>query len=655
LTSLEVDPIGEERTLPALFDALARRRPSRGTTIFGPLGSGISVLVVGLIVLTVLGGNYYDTIFILAVCFAIVVVGMVVQVGYSHQLAFHQSVFMMLGAYGVAVLNTKYHWAVPVAMVVMVIAAAIVGGLIGALVTRTPGFALALATLFFSVIVGGYVTYNNYLGGSTGLGGVAAIWTRSKFSSTLEYSGGVGIVLLALSIYLCARILKSGIGLELALLGQNERMADSIGIISSRRKLELFILGSALSALGGAVFAGTQAFVSPGNFDETAEVLILIMLFIGGRSAIFGGLIGAVGIEYLQGSNNWVASNLLVIEGVLFTLVLLYAPDGVIGLLDRGAKMLMRPISRAQQLGAGDKDDSANFDTNLAGLVNLFSAPSGEDGPGLSTPAIDGEAAPPEIECRGLTKRFSGVVAVNAVTLTIRGTGIHAVCGPNGAGKSTFFELVSGGLRSDDGHVFVRGVDVTKMPAFERAELGVCRTLQAVRLMNNRTVLDNVAVAALPSHRTFMLHAIFRSDLKGAYSRARDVIEHLGISHLTYLKPGQLTLENQRMVELARALVARPKILLLDEPASGLSIPQRSHLAKTLLELSKHVCIVLVEHDLELVARIASDIFVLIDGSLAFEGDSQDFLESPVVRSDLMGLLEGEQLLGAAAQPEGAS
>ena len=648
----------------------------------GPAASAIAITVAGLAVLLLLHGNYYDSMFVLSVCYAIVVLGMVVQIGYSHQLAFSQSVFMLIGAYGVAVLNGKYQWPVPLSMFIMVVASIVVSFIMGYFITKVPGFALALATLFFAVIVSGYVIYNNYLGGSTGLGGVGAIWTGGSFASTLERSGGIGIVLLGLTWYVCARIMKSGIGLELALMGQNEPMASAVGVISRRRKLELFVLGSALAALGGTVFAGTQAFVSSVSFNQTAEFTLLIMLFIGGRAVLLGGLIGAIGIEYLQGTNNWIASHLLIIEGVLFTLILLYAPEGVVGLLRRWAIWIRTQVLRrlaptaapelAPSAGAGFAGaaveaaaaspvmQGASGDHTDTFGASETAAPVGVDGgpPAaasrqgvigvVESPVVAGADDPPALECRDLSKRFGGVLAVDSVSLSVRGLGIHGVCGPNGAGKSTLFELVSGGLRADSGEVFINGVNATRLLAYQRAQLGIARTLQAVRLMNNRTVLDNVAVAALPSHRTFMTHAVWNSELRPAYERARETIEQIGIGHMLMLRPGQLTLEAQRMVELARALVANPRILLLDEPASGLSVDQRNRLADTLVELGKRMTIVLVEHDLQLVARIAEEIFVLIDGRLEFEGDSDAFMRSPVVRSELMGLIEEEELLRLA-------
>jgi branched-chain amino acid transport system permease protein len=620
--------------------------------ILGPSFSAIAVGAACLIALFILNGNYDDSILLLALSYAIVVLGMTVQVGYSHQLAFSQSVFMGLGAYGVAVLNTKYAWPIAGATVVVVLVAVVIGLVIGAAVTRVPGFALALATLFFSVIVAGYVTFNVYLGASTGLGGIASLWNGSTFTSTLERSGVVAIVLLCAVFFICARILKSGIGLELALLGSDERVAASIGVNTGRRKLELFVLGSAIAALGGAVFAGTQNFVSTGSFDQTAELTLLIMLFIGGRRSLFGALIGAIGIEYLSGTSNWVASYLLIVEGVVFTLILLFAPEGAIDLVRRGGAGVVRIVRR---VFSSSKSTGRAEAVGSYGQAGTFGAEDSVDVVGVDAgyrPNLSTDSAIPSatidsdtlmLECKGLTKSFGGVVAVDAVTLQVRGTGIHAICGPNGAGKSTLFELISGGYIADAGEVFIEGRNVSKLPPYQRARLGMARTLQSVRLMNQRSVLDNVAIAALKSHRTNMLRAIFKSEWREAHERAFEALSWVGIAHMAPLRPGNITLEAQRMVELARALVASPRLLLLDEPASGLSTEQRARLAATLVSLSEHMTIILVEHDLQMVARIASEVFVLIDGRLEFQGSGEEFLQSSVVRAELMGLLADEE------------
>lgn len=626
------------------------------------LSFSVTVTVVCMAILFGLRGDFYDSMFVFAMTFAIVVVGMVLQVGYSHQLAFHQSVFMMAAAYGVAILSAKNGVPVWIAMIVVVIGCGVVGFLIGAYVTRVPGFALALATLFFSVIVVGAVEYNSYLGAQTGLGPVPYVIGGASYIRSLEYSGAVGIVLLGISIYVVSRIMNSSVGLELVLMASNERMAEGLGIYTARRKLELFVLGSVFAGLGGAVFATTQQFVTPSTFSQTAEITFLVMLFLGGRASLFGALLGTVGIQYLSGTSNFVANNQGIIEGVLITAVLLFAPAGFIGVLRAVAKPIWSVVTRWLALEAGEGVAAARLvSSDPQPAASVGSGPGGggvaaasgslrrSSGATAVAEAGSGGFSAGSLECRNLVKAFGGVVAVDSVSLEIRGPGIFAICGPNGAGKTTLFELIAGGLRADAGEVFIGGREVTHLMPHQRAELGLARTLQAVRLMNTRTVLDNVAVAALESHRTWMTGAVFSSGLREARERAREALRSLGIEGLAERRAGQLTLEMQRMVELARAMVAHPQLVLLDEPASGLSVEQRDHVSRTLEELAVHTTVVLVEHDLQMVARIAKDIFVLIDGRLVFQGDSTAFQTAEVVRSELMGLVGDEQLLETVA------
>jgi len=614
----------------------------------GPLASAVAVSAIGILVLLVLNGNYYDSVFEVAICYSIVVVGMVLQVGYTAQLAFSQSVFMGFGAYGVAVLNVKFGWNVPLAGVAVLAASLLLSALIGVVCTRAPGFSLALATLFFSAIAIGFVGASNYLGATTGLGGIGEIWTGGSFTLTLELSGLVAVLLLGGCMFVCGRIMNSTIGLELALLASDERMASSLGVITPRRKLEVFVLASGIATLGGVLYAGTQTFVGPLSFNQGAELSLLLILFLGGRRNLWGGVIAAVGIEYLSGTNSWIEMHLLIVEGVLFTLILLYAPNGVITLPGRLTRLAASKLSVRSKIagepGAASPFGVASLDPDEVRGASARGVPLGERPMGRCESSMTAEAGEQaRLECRHLTKRFGGVVAVDDVSLAIRGFGIHAICGPNGAGKSTLFELVAGGHRPDDGQILIDGVDVTKSPPYERAQLGIARTLQSVRLMSGRTVLDNVAVAALASHRTFLSHAVVHSDLRQARERAREAIGRVGIGNLASSQVGQMTLEEQRMVELARAIVAHPRLLMLDEPASGLGRAQRTRLAEILVELGRETTIVLVEHDLQMVAQISSEVFVLIDGQLRFHGDADGFLHSDIVRKELMGLTDGEE------------
>lgn len=234
------------------------------------------------------------------------------------------------------------------------------------------------------------------------------------------------------------------------------------------------------------------------------------------------------------------------------------------------------------------------------------------------------------LRCEAVSKRFGGVTAVEDVSLRIPRSGLFGLCGANGAGKTTLFNLLAGALRADSGDVWLGEVRVTKSSAALRSRLGIARTWQTVRLMGERSVLDNVAVACLRSVRQPILGALFRTDYKTARRRAAGVLEELGLSSFASKEADQLTLEGQRMVEVARAVAKNPTILLADEPASGLSAKQRQVLAELLVDVAQSRPVLMVEHDLELLAQISDEMYAMEDGRLVFEGESEEFSSSDV-------------------------
>ncbi len=234
-------------------------------------------------------------------------------------------------------------------------------------------------------------------------------------------------------------------------------------------------------------------------------------------------------------------------------------------------------------------------------------------------------------------KEYGGLSVLEDISLTLPERGLFALCGPNGAGKSTLLNVIGGSVPPSRGEVVLNGADITRRPPHERFYLGISRTFQSVHLIKGRTVLDNVAVACLTSQRSSITTRIARSRLDQARAQAAGALADLGMQHLAGREVSSLTLESQRMVELARALAPSPRLLLLDEPASGLSQEQRQRLAAVLSTLASRTCVFLVEHDLALVAQVSERIFVLSAGRVVFDGGPDDFRSSPVVSSLLVG------------------
>jgi branched-chain amino acid transport system permease protein len=300
-----------------------------------PLTATVVITVLGGLVLAAMNGSYLGLTVTTGVAYAVVTVGMVLQLGYSRQLAFSQSVFMGVGAYGTAVLETKYGFSSLESLLAVIALAAVASLLMGAVVTRAPGLALALATLLLPLFVYQLATDSGWLGSFSGIDGVLPFWNGPDYESTLVRSGIISVLLLGLAAGLVLRVMRSGVGLQLMAMASDERLGESIGVSLRQRRLEVFVLGSVLAAVGGAVLVSAQGLVTPDVLSETAEITLLLMLFVAGRKSVVGAILGAIVIEYLTTSTSFISTNIGIIEGIALLIILLVEPDGVAGAVAR--------------------------------------------------------------------------------------------------------------------------------------------------------------------------------------------------------------------------------------------------------------------------------------------------------------------------------
>ncbi|HTZ25151.1 MAG TPA: branched-chain amino acid ABC transporter permease [Streptosporangiaceae bacterium] len=300
-----------------------------------PLAATVAITVLGGLVLTALNGSYLGLTVTTGVAYAVVTVGMVLQLGYSRQLAFSQSVFMGVGAYGTGVLETKYGFSSLESLLAVIALAAVASLLMGAVVTRAPGLALALATLLLPLFVYQLAADSGWLGSFSGIDGVLPFWNGPDYESTLVRSGIISVLLLGLAAGLVLRVMRSGVGLQLMAMASDERLGESIGVSLRQRRLEVFVLGSVLAAVGGAVLVSAQGLVTPDVLSETSEITLLLMLFVAGRKSVIGAILGAIVIEYLTTSTSFISTNIGIIEGIALLVILLVEPDGVAGAVAR--------------------------------------------------------------------------------------------------------------------------------------------------------------------------------------------------------------------------------------------------------------------------------------------------------------------------------
>jgi branched-chain amino acid transport system ATP-binding protein len=250
------------------------------------------------------------------------------------------------------------------------------------------------------------------------------------------------------------------------------------------------------------------------------------------------------------------------------------------------------------------------------------------------------ESAEPILQLRGVGRRFGGVLAVDAVDLDVYPGERRGLLGPNGAGKTTLFNVVSGEFPPTTGRVLLFGHDVTILPARRRAKLGLARTFQKSRLLLGLTVEDNLYLAALGIDGGSLRPLRTGRDTR-LREQAREVAERVYLADALATPVGALSHGEQRQLEVGMALAARPKLMLLDEPASGLSRGERAALTELLLALPSEVTLVLIEHDMDVALRVAERITMMHDGRVIVEGTPEEIRANQLVHDLYLGRTHG--------------
>jgi branched-chain amino acid transport system ATP-binding protein len=240
------------------------------------------------------------------------------------------------------------------------------------------------------------------------------------------------------------------------------------------------------------------------------------------------------------------------------------------------------------------------------------------------------------LSVRGLGRRFGGVRAVHDVSLEVGAGERRAILGPNGAGKSTFFNLIAGDLPPTEGTISLFGRDVTAMAVRKRVKLGLGRTYQTSRVLGGLSVEDNLYLAVLGTERGHFLPLVNGRD-RGRRERAREVAAQVGLADRLPVPAGSLSHGEQRQLEVGLAIAPRPRLLMLDEPAAGLSRAERVVLTRMLLELDPEVTLIIIEHDMDVALTVAERVTMLHQGELLMEGTPAEIRASQLVHDLYLG------------------
>ena len=522
------------------------------------------------------------------------------------------------------------------------IVTAVFGVMFGAPTLRLRGDYLAIVTLGFGEIVP-IVARNidGVTGGAAGLNGVMAPrlfgWSFGVAAWPYYY---VVLGLVALLIFVSLRLRDSRVGRAWRALREDETAASAMGVNLVNYKLLAFATGAAFAGMAGVVFIAKLQTATPDMFNFNVSAMLLVMVVLGGMGSVWGVVLGAFLLQIMQSwflpelsgvlraigemvGWAWLARIELVeaiqlIFGIILVVMMLFRREGLIPAVKKQAALHI--TQQAAQVTRG----------GFTGIEKI----------GRWTPGT-GNA----LEVKGVTVKFGGLVALNSVDLVVPAGGVVAVIGPNGSGKSTLFNVITGLVEADGGSIKFEGVELLGLRPDQVLTNGVARTFQNIRLFPNLTVLENVLIGEHARLSTGPVGAVVgtpkaRAEEEGALKWAMDIIALFG-NRLTP-RIGQivsgLSYANRRRVEIARALASRPRILLLDEPTAGMNPAETLELAEQIKSLHEMgLTILLIEHKLDVVTRLASNVIVLDHGEKIAEGPANEVRRNEEVLRAYLG------------------
>ncbi len=552
------------------------------------------------------------------VAFAIACMGLNILVGNTGLVSFGHGAWFGLGAYAAA-LSQRYWFAgsviLPSLFAIAFVAAAAV--LSGALILRRRGvyfslLTLALTALLFAI---GY-RWTEFTGGESGLGGV----TRATvLGFDLERDSNYYWVVAALAMAVCFllwRFHRSPVGSVLVAIRENEQRARFIGYPTNRYKLIGFVLSAVVVAVAGTVSVFNHRFASAEPLSVAFSGDLIAMVVIGGMRSFLGPALGALFfILFREFLSIW-TPHWLFYFGLLFIGFVVFSPTGLVGVAER----LLAPLRRREIKAAAMAGRRTAEDRSLP--RNLLRA---HDHNSLV------------LSARNLEKSFGGIHAVRGFDLSVRDRTLHALIGPNGAGKTTAFNVLSGLYAPDAGSVELEGKSIAGLKPEDITRAGVGRSFQITNLFGGLSVEENVRLAV--QARSRMRYAMWRSTalLSDIHVETAEVLGYLGLAGIESAEASSLSYGGQRVLDMGLALATQPRILLLDEPLAGLAVAERERIAKLIKTISTEIPILLVEHDIDRVFRIADHVTVMNDGAVLVDGSVEDARNNDKVREVYIG------------------
>jgi branched-chain amino acid transport system permease protein len=577
-------------------------------------GAGVTLFIALISFPWIAPGQYSISLATVLLINLVLVLALNVMLGYAGLLNLGLAAFAGIGGYLASWLMLRlglsFWFALPIAVVVATAAAVVL-----ALPTlRLRHIYLGIVTLAFGEIFVLMIQNMRDLVGGAILAGIP----RPEFlgialnePATFYY---VPLAAATLLLGFTLRLSRSRYGRAFEYVRGDQIAAESMGIDVARTKLVAYAVGSAFAGIGGVLLATQLTAIGTAVFDFTLTLTIITMVVVGGTGSIAGAVIGAAVFTLLPEALRELSAYRHGVFGVALVAMILVRPQGLV------------PPKRQRVSG-----------TVIAGAESYAPQGSGSTSESASRTHL--------LEVRAVSKRFGGLTAVDSVDLQVTSGEVLSIIGPNGAGKTTLVDVMTGVTAPTDGSIFYEGIDVTRWRPSRRAAAGVARTFQRVRLFRDLTVYENVIAGRQVHLRSGPFASVLRTPSQRAEERVTFAAAEYWLRFVgddLFARRDQLV-ENlpyglQRRVEIARALAVEPRLLLLDEPATGLNTGEKEDLAGLIKAIhDSGVTVVLIEHDMRLVMKLSDRIVVLDEGRKIAEGDGAAIQANPRVIEAYLG------------------
>ena len=567
----------------------------------------IPVVVAVLIGFPLVSGDlYYQNLLIVTFLLAIGASSWNIMGGYAGYLSLGNSLFIGLGAYTTGILAAKDHVSPFLGCLVGGLVCAVAAAALSLVTRRTRGMYFVIVTFAALQLLGVVATTMSGLtGGSQGLALPLPAWSLSYQDWPFYYPL---LGLLVATVAVSAWVRRGKLGLGLFAIQDDEDKAAALGLRTALYKMIAFVLGGTFLGVAGGIYAYYVTFLNTAAvFDIVTSVLIVLAVLLGGRGTLWGPVLGAFIVAPLSnvtstgiGGPDAGALRLLLFGGLL-TAVAIFLPRGVLPAIESRIRRVIPP--------------------RLAESVHVTDAPV---------------VGPSDVlVVRGLRKSFGGLRAVDGVDLTVARHEITGLIGPNGSGKTTLFNLIDGTIPGRHGGITLAGRDLDRTGRPGRAHAGLARTYQLPRLFGSLTVVENLVV---PERRFAFRRLWTRRVTPAERGRAMAVLDDLGLADHADSSPADLSYGQRKLVELAQVLWLDPVLVMLDEPAAGISPALSERLAEIVRSLHRRgVGVLLVEHDLAFIADLCHRVCVMAHGIVIAEGSVADISADVTVVDAYLG------------------